>query len=90
MYTVDADALEPTARAGEDADRSTRQPENFGEELDEGVVGRVVDRRRRDANEDRVVPDAVDRRLLRSRDDADVDLDAGRSGCNLQRTCVQT
>jgi hypothetical protein len=41
------------------------------------LVRGVVDRRRREPDEERFAPYAGDAALLRARDDADVDLDAG-------------
>jgi hypothetical protein len=87
---VDGNALQTRACARDDADRTAGKSKDVGQKRDERRVGGIVDRRRRDTDEDRVVADAVDGGVLRPRDDADVDLGAVGRRPNQPRTCVQT
>src|SRR3982750_1794052 len=74
VETGDANALVARSLAGHEHDVAARNIERGGEEGDQCLVGRTVDRRRREANENRATPRAVDARARRPRDDADVEI----------------
>src|ERR1051325_6070801 len=72
-HTVDANALLPGSIAGDDGDRTLREAERIGEDLDQLGVGGAFHRRRVQTNEDRIIPHAGDTCLAGPRYDADVD-----------------
>ena len=72
IKAFDLDAFVPRRLARHDRDAAAGQTEGLGQEGDQGVVGGAVNRRRREADEDRVPAHAVNAGTRSARDDTDL------------------
>ena len=82
---IDSHAFVARRVTAHDGDRPPGNIEDFGEEHDEGVVGGAIDRRRIEADQDRVTPGAVHAGARRARDDANLENRRGSHRSNIHQ-----
>ena len=78
-HAGDRDALLASVLPADDSDSAPRHAEASGEELDQRVVGRTLDRRRGEAHEERAVTRSGNLGFSGSRDHPDGENDAVRT-----------